>query len=286
MTTQLSVLRSVGFTMASALLLSLGCDRAKDEAASDDATFAVAQEALEESSSSEQETDIAELAFPTESTESLESTAAAPPADALPVPSLTAQQRIDNVKAWVKARLSCATATDISGGAKIQFTKDCQWNGKRWTGDVSIVYTKGDTATITFSGLALSGLASTEGTLTVTKLGQDHVTVTGERTTNFGAHTVVATLSGEYKWDEESVSIVTATRTRTVDGITATQTTTGIHWLRSEVSPEAGTIVRTTLKGNTYTVTFSREADSGNLLVTVVSPRGTKTFSPDELVDA
>ncbi len=124
-------------------------------------------------------------------------------------------------------------------------------------------------------------MATTAGSLTLTKLEDGHMTVTGERTTTVGARVIDATLDAEYRWDEASVTIVKSTRTRTAGELTATLVVTDLHWLRSDSRPESGSIAWTNRGGVTRTITFSRD-DAGDIQVMVEDPKGKKSFAGGE----
>lgn len=189
----------------------------------------------------------------------------------------TAQERIDAFKQYVAQHISCADTVSVSGGAKITFAKDCGWAGKRWTGDITFTYADANTVSIVFSGLSVAG-ATTEGTLTVARVADGQSTVSGTRTTTAGERTVETAIDAEYRWDDTSITIVSSKRVRTVDGAPRTYTASGVHWLRGEVAPEAGSMSWISRAGATYTVVYSR-SDQGELQMTVTTPQGTETLA-------
>ena len=193
----------------------------------------------------------------------------------------TAQQRVDHIKAWVADNLTCAEAVPVAGddaAIQLEMSRDCAWAGRRWTGTITITYTA-DAATMEFEGLTVNGGTLT-GDMTVTHVAEGHVTVSADWTTvRANGRTVVGAWDAEWTWDDAAYTIVAATHQVTVDGEkSATLTKANVVWQRGDVAPESGTVTFTGFRGRTWTMTFGR-AESGELTITVVGQRGTRTFT-------
>jgi hypothetical protein len=283
-TTRLATTWMTGLFLMSALVLATGCDKAADAATEDD-ELAVATAALEESQGGDQDGTISTLAFPEDETSGSATDPAAPAEPAAPVEPASAQERLDKLKGYIAKSLTCATAVNSPSGvgAKIAFGKNCVWKGRRWEGEVTITYTAANTGTVTLNGVNVDGTATITGAYTVTKK-PGSMQVVGERTATFADRTVKTTLNADYAWDDESITVVSAARVRTIGVLVATMQTTDLHWLRSEVAPERGTVTWTNRNGKTITVVFSREADTGTLLATVTTPRGTKVLKSEDVL--
>jgi len=193
---------------------------------------------------------------------------------------MTGQQRVDQLRAWVASRLTCATATPVVGDdtrVVLQMSQDCTWAGRKWTGTITITYSA-DEAALELEGLAVNG-ASMSGDMTVTRLGEGHVTVSADWTTlRPSGRTVTGAWDAEWTWDDASYTVVSATHQLTIEGRSATLTKSGVTWQRDEVAPSTGTVTFTGFRGRTWTMTFGRD-DAGQITITVDAPRGTRTFT-------
>lgn len=196
----------------------------------------------------------------------------------VPGGALTAGERVARVRAYIGEHLTCAQATDTSDGLELTFTKDCEWNGRKWTGTVSISWTAdGGSAVIEFEGVKVTG-ATISGSIDVTSLGDRHVAVDADMQKVRPDGTVVdGTWEGEYQWTDTSYTVVSSTQTLTIDGHTATRTVTGLVWDKDERVPSAGTVSFSGFRGRTWTLVYA-EVD-GSHTVTVTRPNGeSRTF--------
>ncbi len=193
----------------------------------------------------------------------------------------TTEERLARFKDYVTSKISCANTVEAAGAVTLTFGKDCTWAGKRWSGEATFTYDTPNSVTVDFAGLSVRG-ATTTGTFTVTRKGERHVTLEGSRSSEAAGVTVDATVVLEAQWDEDSLALVSAKRTKTVDGASRTYTALGVHWVRGERAPETGTMSWLTRAGKTYTIAFARTSE-GALEATVTSPTGTTTVPVDDL---
>jgi len=199
----------------------------------------------------------------------------------LPGRPMNPAQRIANIKEFIKDHLTCAEA--VAQGDQdltLTFTKDCTWSGRRWNGEVTITYSAdGGSADIDFQGVNVNG-ATLTGAMTVTQLEEGHVTVEADWTRVGPRHTVEGSWDGDYAWTETTWIVNSATHVVTVDGQSATRTTTAVVWQREDRAPESGSVTFTGFRGKTWTMVFGRD-DSGQLIVTVTGPEGnSRVFTP------
>lgn len=195
---------------------------------------------------------------------------------------LTIEQRVANLKAFIDERLDCADAVEAEDGLEIVFTKDCTWMGRRWTGTVDITWVAGgDTAELDFEGVAVNG-ATLTGTMSVTRIEEGHVTVEADWTRTNARHSVTGAYDGDYTWDDTTFTVNSATHALTIDGHTATRTSTALVWQRDQVAPQSGTVSFTGFRGKSWTMTFSRD-EAGKVVITVTGPEGqVRVFTPGD----
>lgn len=196
--------------------------------------------------------------------------------------ALTAEERVQRLKDFVAERLTCATASEAAAGdgVTIVFERECQWAGRVWTGTVTFTWTAGgDTADIVFSGVKANG-ATLTGDMTVTRVEEDHVTVEADWTrTRPDGKSLVGSWNGDYSWTESTYTIHSATHVVTVDGASATRTSTDLVWQKNERAPESGTVTFSGFGGKTWSMVYGRD-ESGALQVTVTGPNGqSRTFT-------
>ncbi len=258
-------------TLPLATLLTVGATACDDGAATtEDSTLEVTQAAL---SSAEAEGDgqaLGALAFPR-------------PRMGAPVPNgLTAEERVQRLRDFVSDRLTCAeaTASPAGDGVTLTFERDCQWAGRRWTGTVTFTWAAGgDSADVAFEGVKSNG-ATLTGDMTVTRVEEDHVTVEADWTrVRADGRTVIGSWDGDYSWTDEAYTVHSAIHQVTIDGASATRTSTELVWQRDELAPESGTVTFSGFRGKTWTFAYGRD-DEGNLQITVTGPNGeSRTFT-------
>ncbi|MFO0748031.1 MAG: hypothetical protein U1F43_20580 [Myxococcota bacterium] len=192
----------------------------------------------------------------------------------------TAADRVQRFKAFVDSRLTCADAVATAGGdgVTVTFDKDCTWAGRRWTGSVAITWDAGgNSADIVFDGVSVSG-ATLTGDMTVTRVEDGHVTVSADWTRTRGARTIEGSWDSDFSWTDTTYTVNSATHSVKVNGRTATRTSTAVVWQKADPAPESGTVTFSGFRGNTWTMTFAKD-ESGAFTITVVGPRGTRTFT-------
>lgn len=264
-------MRSLRFFVPALAALTLGAC-SKDSTPTDDEATAVMLGAVQESSSTGDSASLGALAFPTSDGKADDSSGGGT--------AKTAEERLAQLQEYVKANLKCVTVGPAVGKVNLTFGQSCTWSGRKWTGTVTITYTKVNEALIEFEGLSVNGKATMSGSWTVTQLAVGHITVKGGRTAVWGTTTVTGSIDAEYQWTDTTITVINATHTRTVAGATATLQTTSLVWQKADIAPESGSITFTSKAGKTWTVSFSRDAATGDILATLTGPGG-KTVTKD-----
>lgn len=244
---------------------TLGCD----SAAETDATVEVTAAALTTSEAEGADAFIGSLAFPRGGS------------------GLTAGERIERLRAHIAEALTCAEVGPVSDGDAVSLTfgTDCAWNGRRWTGTLELAYAAdGSSASIDFDGVNVNGGTIT-GSIDVTSLGEHHVSVVADTTRTVSPNAqgrragrvVTGHWEGEYQWDDTSYTIVSADRSVTINGVSATRSADNVVWLKSQLSPESGSASISGFRGKTWSFVFG--VVDGVHQITVTRPDGsTRTF--------